>query len=289
MTRFAPRPARRLVAALLVAAAAVAVPIVTATPSYANATIQATSVTLNAAANCSNADLDLGFTSQTVTTETGHSTNLAGDVLGDFSQSSGLSNRTDFVGYGIDVAPDQPDGTVIGSYASVGVDPPTGSDTAEWFVLYRCHTDGAQEVIYSCYGDYGGCPKTAATAAPRVDPTIVITPAAPVAGSQITASGRCLGTQAIVTLGTSADPADRFATSAALTPDQGAYTTTFTLPASTPSSIVATVTCGDPDVVTGSASITVAVGPAPTTTTTAVTPTTATPPAAVQTTAAFTG
>jgi len=278
----------RITGALLVAATAVVVPIATATPGYANAVIQATSVSLDAEANCSDADLDLGFTAHTVDTETGHATNLAEDTLGDFSQSSGLSDTTDYSGYGISVSPDQPDGTVIGTYASIGVDPPTASNTAEFFVLYRCHTDGAQELLYSCYGDYGGCPRTAATAGPRVDPTIAVSPTAAHPGGDVTVSGNCLGTLAIVTLGATASASDTFATSDDLTPVEGAYATTFTLPEDAPPAVVATVYCGDPDVLTGTASATFTVGQ-PTSTSTTVTPSTAAPAPAVPATAAFTG
>ncbi len=283
---------RRVSAAGVIAAAAIALPIATAVPSHANSVIQATGVTLNADANCSNANLDLAFTSTTVDTETGHSTNLAGEVLGDFTQSSSLSNRTGFVGYGIHVNPDQPDGTVIGSYASIGVAPASSANTAEFFVLYRCHTDGAQEFIYSCSGDFGFCPKTAAAAATRVDPTIEITPSAPVAGTEITASGRCLSSVVAVTLGTTASLSDTFANSGIVATVEGAYTTSLTLPIDAPASMVATVICGDGDIVTGTASVTVAISPA--TTATTATPATTTTvkaatPAAVQTTATFTG
>src|SRR5262249_29436500 len=93
MTEVRTHRARRAVAALIVVAASAVVPVALAQPSFANASITATGVALNDEAGCTKAggaDLDLGFTSHTVETETGLITNGSGDTLGQFSQSSGL-------------------------------------------------------------------------------------------------------------------------------------------------------------------------------------------------------
>lgn len=129
-------------------------------PVLAAATAQG--VALNAGADCSNANLDITLTTVGATREYGLTTNEAGDVLGEFEQSTGLGTFSGtYVGYGMPVSPGQPEGTVIGSYAYVGETPPGAADTAEFFVLYECSDTGANTVLYSCYGPYGTCPQTA--------------------------------------------------------------------------------------------------------------------------------
>jgi hypothetical protein len=111
-------------------------------------------------ANCNNsADLNITFTSDAnVTRESGLVTNTAGVTLGQFEQSSGFQNFSGtFLGYGQPIDTPQPAGTLIGSYAYVGNTPPTAA-TAEFFVMYNCST---QQVLYSCFGQFGTCPQTA--------------------------------------------------------------------------------------------------------------------------------
>lgn len=142
----------RLAAPLAVAVAAIAA-------SPANATVTAQGVALNASADCTNADLDLTFISSGALRESGLITNLAGQTLGQFEQSTTLGNFTGtFVGYGQPVSPTQPAGTIIGSYAYIGTTPPQASTTGEFFILYNCST---RQVLRACFGPFGTCPQTA--------------------------------------------------------------------------------------------------------------------------------
>lgn len=133
-------------------------------PGAARASATAQGVALNAAASCTNADLDLTLTTVGALRESGLATNLAGQTLASFEQATpflGTFSGT-FVGYQIiPFAPPQPPNTLIGSYAYVGTTPPTSGTTAEFFVLYNCST---RQIVLSCYGPYGTCPQTAAQA-----------------------------------------------------------------------------------------------------------------------------
>jgi hypothetical protein len=156
---------RRLLAltgALTLTVGLVAVP---ATVVSAAEGLEATSVALSASADCSSsANLDVGMTVAVDTnSETGTVTNLEGDVLSQFDQD-GNWNGTDevYTDYGNSIEVEQPEGTIIGSYASVGSEPLTSDSAIEWFVLYRCGERGQSTVLDSCYGDYGTCPQTAA-------------------------------------------------------------------------------------------------------------------------------
>lgn len=136
-------------------------------PGAARASATAQGVALNAAASCTNADLDLTLTTVGALRESGLATNLAGQTLASFEQATpflGTFSGT-FVDFRIPdpstPMPPQPPNTLIGSYAYVGTTPPTSGTTAEFFVLYNCST---RQIVLSCYGPYGTCPQTAAQA-----------------------------------------------------------------------------------------------------------------------------
>jgi hypothetical protein len=136
-----------------------------ASPATASSLVTATSVAPTATASCSYAGLDLGIAAGAVTAEFGLVTTMSGQIGGFDPKNTGLAG---FDGLYEDFTlsiPAQLEGTIIGSYAWVGTDPPTAADTAEWFVLYRCSDSGANEVLDTCFGDYGTCPQTAAEAA----------------------------------------------------------------------------------------------------------------------------
>jgi hypothetical protein len=124
----------------------------------AEAAATAEGVALYSGADCDDASLDITLTTVGATREYGLSTLLDGTILDEFEQGTGIGDFSGtFEGYGISAG--APDGSIIGSYAYVGETPPSAADTAEFFVLYQCGTN--QQVIYSCYGDYGTCPQTA--------------------------------------------------------------------------------------------------------------------------------
>ena len=182
-------PLRRSLAAAAVAGAALAF---ATAPADAGGPAIATSVELNADADCEDASLDIGMDMGTIDTEIGHSSLLDGTVMEEFSNSSGFSDSEEvFEGYGIDADGDlTEDGTVIGTYASIGLAPLTAATAAEWFVLYQCSEAGENLVLYSCFGDLGDCPATADVAEP-----LVLAPAvdddAPDPGQTITATADC--------------------------------------------------------------------------------------------------
>jgi len=115
-------------------------------------------VALNSGADCTtNADLDVTFTATNVDREFGQTSLTDGTILDFFEQSSGFTGFSGtFVGYGQPITP-QPPNTLIGSYAYIGFTPPD-AQTAEFFILYDCTT---QQVLFSCFGQYPGCPQTA--------------------------------------------------------------------------------------------------------------------------------
>jgi len=163
------------------------------TPAHANADITATSVgkttALTRDTNCADATLAIGMDAVSVSLESGATTNLGGQ-LSTFQQASSFSGFNGVTpSYGMPVSPTQPDGTIIGSYATIGSPAPTASNTAEWFLLYRCGPTTADSVVLSsCFGDYGTCPKTAAAAVALLfGGTVDDTTPAP--GQVITASG----------------------------------------------------------------------------------------------------
>ena len=219
-----------------------------AVPASANATITATSVALTSGDNCRTADLDIGITSGTVTRESGTVTGVDGTVLGHFEQSSTLSNQTGvFHGYGISADTAQPDGTILGTYAYVGSTPPSATDTAEWFVLYRCHTSGTQDVLSTCFGDYGTCPQTAADA---IDQSLItsLTPTSPSPGGPFDVRGTCPGSAVTVNIGHDlASGGTVVATQGPLTPaGDGSFDASFTLPTTLTSPVDVQVLCTIP-------------------------------------------
>jgi hypothetical protein len=146
----------RLTAAVALVVTAIAA---TALPASANSVITATSVSLGAGANCGNADLVLGMDAGAVTHESGTVSIVSGQ-LGSFVQTTSLNGFNGLFNFGMSMT-SQPTGSLVGSYAWVGVNPPSGADTAEWFVLYVSGPTGTNNVIDTCYGDYGTCPQTA--------------------------------------------------------------------------------------------------------------------------------
>ena len=149
-------------------------------PVLAHAAATAQGVALNTNAGCTTGDLDLTLTTVGATRESGKATNLAGTTLSAFEQATTLGTFSGtFSGFVIGPVgadppwPLQPPGTLIGSYAYVGTTPPTAATTAEFFVYYNCST---RQVLLSCFGPYGTCPKTAQQAQAAIPiPTLDMT------------------------------------------------------------------------------------------------------------------
>ena len=163
-----------------------------------------------------------------------------------------------FNGYGIGISPDQPDGTIIGTYAYVGTTPPLSATTAEWFVLYRCALGGDNQIMYTCFGDYGTCPRTAtqgltallgvtvSTATPAPGETVVVTATGctPDLGSVAAVSLLRDGTLVTGVFPITPNPDGSFQVPVAIPDD---------LPAD--SALVVRTVCGDGEVVVASADI----------------------------------
>lgn len=142
-----------------------------ALPGTAAASAIAQGVALNAAANCSNGNLDITLTTVGANREGWRATDLAGLTLSQGENPAGLANFSGtFVGFQIVFSPTQAAAdSQVASYAYVGAMPPSASDTAEFFVFYRCST---RAVLLSCYGPYGTCPQTAQQALALLAPKI---------------------------------------------------------------------------------------------------------------------
>ena len=128
----------------------------------ASAAPVALSVSLDAATSCSNANLDVSWTNAgNPHTEFGLVTNTAGATIGGFGPDAGATTDNYTGPYAISISTPQPPGTLIGSYAWVGVNPPTAAGSIEFMVLYNC---SSKQVLYACFGPYGKCASTAAAA-----------------------------------------------------------------------------------------------------------------------------
>lgn len=101
--------------------------------------------------------------------EFGRITNVAGTVLGSYDQASPLTGGTFNGTWNQFINLPQPPNTLIGSYGGAGDNPATVPQTAEFFVLYNCTT---REVLYSCSGNLGTCPTTAALGLARISQAI---------------------------------------------------------------------------------------------------------------------
>jgi len=131
---------------------------VAASPTFAATPLSAD---INAGANCtSSADLNLSWTGAGTHEEFGVATDRVGSTIGTFGPSP--STNSDWNGlYQVPITTAQPAGSLVGSYAWVGTNPPTPSTAMEFFVVYNCTT---KIVLFRCFGAFGSCPKTVSAA-----------------------------------------------------------------------------------------------------------------------------
>ena len=138
-------------------------------PLTASATATALGVALNAAAGCITSDLNISLTTSGATTDSWLPTTLAGPIGGG-SNATALANYAGPpVPFSIPLSPQPPPNTLIGAYATVGDAVPTAANTAEFFVYYNCTT---RQVLLSCFGPFGSCPRTALQAAAFIGPRV---------------------------------------------------------------------------------------------------------------------
>ena len=140
----------------------IALALCAAMPLRAHASATAQGVALNAAAGCADASLNLTLTTNAASREFWQATNAAGNTLAQREQATLLSNfNGTFNNFQIGLTATEPPNTRIASYAYVGSTPPSAADTAEFFVYYNCTT---RQILLSCFGPYGTCPRTAVQA-----------------------------------------------------------------------------------------------------------------------------
>jgi hypothetical protein len=138
-----------------------------ASPTFAVAAVTADAVALGAGAGCGNGRLEVTLTSTGASWESWSATNLAGTTLTFGAGSTGFLPGMSTRSFPQNFSPLQQDGTLIGSYAYVGDPSPDATDTAEFFIFYKCSLAGA-EVLLACKGPYGTCPQTAQEAMARL-------------------------------------------------------------------------------------------------------------------------
>lgn len=128
-------------------------------------------VQLAPAADCqSTANVQWSFTyTVNPAREFGRITNVAGTVIGNYDQPSPLTGGAFNGSWTQPITLPQPPSTLIGSYGGAGDNPASAVNTAEFFILYNCTT---RAVIYSCSGNLGRCPTTAALGLARISEAI---------------------------------------------------------------------------------------------------------------------
>ena len=127
-------------------------------PGLAVAAVTAHGVELGAGAGCSNGRIDVTLTNTGASRESWRATNYAGTTLIQGEGPSGFPPATSTGFFPQVFLSSQPADSLIGSYAYVGETPPSATNTAEFFILYKCAT---REIILTCFGPYGTCPQTA--------------------------------------------------------------------------------------------------------------------------------
>lgn len=161
------RPQRlvlRTVAALaLVAGAALA-----QTPAVGAAPIDAQAVTLSASASCRLGDVEVTYEGSGLERQVTTFTAEDGTVLDRYDVEAFASEHAglEYILSQVDGV-EPPAGTVVAVHVTIGASPP-GPGTGEFFIAYRCDTrpnaeGGANEVLFTCTGDHGTCPTSAAS------------------------------------------------------------------------------------------------------------------------------
>ena len=145
--------------------------LVTMSPAPSLAAVTADAVEFADGDGCSNGRIAVTLTNSgaTIATfETWLATNLAGTTLVTGTLPNGFPPGMTTQFFPQQFLPlQQPVGTLIGSYARVGEVPPDATNTAEFFVFYKCSFPVA-EVLLTCFGPYGTCPQTAQEAMARM-------------------------------------------------------------------------------------------------------------------------
>lgn len=161
------RRGRASVLAAFVAALVLAVAWITpSSPASAAGTMDAQAIALASSASCLYGDVDITYAAAGVSDASVSFTAADGSVLDTYA---GAAYQSAYVGTEhVLTEADAPaaNGTILGVYVWVGTAPPSAATTGEFFVLYRCDGSsesggGNNEVLQTCVGPYGTCPKSA--------------------------------------------------------------------------------------------------------------------------------
>jgi hypothetical protein len=160
-------------------------------PAAASPIIDARAIDLDVSATCEHGNVDITYDANGVERQIVDFTSQAGTVLDHFETAAYDPNfdGTEYIltKAGSNRAGNQPvpvPGTVLGVYVTLGSNPPSATN-GEFFLLYRCDDQrndrgGANEVLQTCVGDYGTCPKTAVEALAPTTTTTTPTTSPPV-------------------------------------------------------------------------------------------------------------
>jgi hypothetical protein len=167
-----------------------------AVPAAASPIIVAQAIALDVSATCEHGNVNITYDANGVERQLVDFTSQTGTVLDHFETAAYDPNYegTEYIltKAGSNRGGNQPvpaPGTVLGVYVTLGSNPPSATN-GEFFLLYRCDDKrndrgGANEVLQTCVGDYGTCPKTAvealAPATTTTAPTTTTSPPVPAA------------------------------------------------------------------------------------------------------------
>jgi hypothetical protein len=155
---------------------------------FADSAVSALSLgTATGPADCTNnASVTWSFTYTVPPTTDFFSITTPTGPIGGFQQPSTAGSSGSYTGpFNAPIAIPQTPNTLIGTYGSVG-DYPQTVNTAEFFILYNCTT---QQVLYSCRGNSGRCPRTAAQALAIISAPIPVDTPALVAAALVLLGG----------------------------------------------------------------------------------------------------
>ena len=162
---------------------------VLADPAAANDRITAQGATMSPSANCTYGDIEVTYDASDVARQAVTFTSEDGTTLDSFETNAYQQTYSGLEYILSETATPAAAGTRLGVHVVIGTTPPQAATSAEFFVLYRCdgmanEYGGANEQLYTCYGDYGSCPATAVEAIAMMQSTT--TTAAPASTSTTT-------------------------------------------------------------------------------------------------------
>lgn len=189
-----PRTPVRILAVVVALVAGILAP---GTPAAAAPVVEPRAIALDVSATCERGNVNISYAATDVDRQLVDFTSESGVVLDLFDTAAYASDfdGTEYVltKAGSNRGGNQPvpePGTILGVYVTVGTSPPTAGN-GEFFLLYRCDDQrndrgGTNEVLETCVGPFGSCPRTAVEA---LDPAPPTTPAPPPTPTSSTPDG----------------------------------------------------------------------------------------------------